>query len=345
MGKSLYDIMDTSDDCVADFEYACADLINAKYILAEKKIKAVLQTIAKSRNLYALISSCMRDFDFGAVLAKAKTAGASGMPILALPHERKKHIAFVFCLLLSFDTNQTDYKKFLHTFYGNDESINIEHAEFAQQVIIPFRDNVLKAYYAEADEPDFPPPVPDPATQPSSFPAFNPHGQTLPIFQQAQPPVPAQQFPVYATPAGYAQQSAGAPPVYAAQPYGQPPLYGMPQPQGYDNGQTVYETVDFVPPANRGVMDLDDLAIYTLTTSIREIIGIISRDSSIEVKDRQELLLVCEAFEQAIAMGAEKPIKTMAIALKYTLQCSPLSRQLEIQFQGLAQLIVEYNLD
>jgi hypothetical protein len=271
--------MDASDDCVAEFERACSELSVAKYILAEQKIAQLLQVIAKSKNLYALMGACMQGFDFGAELIKAKTPQG-----LVAPSEPKKQIAFVFCLLLSIDTKQTDFEKFLHTFYGGEDNANAEFSEFARQVILPFRKNVAGMYYAEADAPAF-----NPAPAQTG-------GQTAPPPTGSAPPLPAMR-----------------------------------------------ETAVTADPMTR--TELDELKIRSLSDVAREIIGIVARDSSISSKNREELMLVLEAFEQAVQIGAEKAIRTMYIALKYTLKSSPLARQLEVQYDDLERLIAEYDLD
>jgi hypothetical protein len=289
MSKTLYDIMDTSDDCVEDFKKACGDVIDAKYILAEKKISVLLQTIARSRRLYDLFGACMQSFDFGAELLKAKTPTG-----LVLPAERKKQIAFVFCLLLSFDTNQTDFKKFLHTFYGDEQSPNTEFSDFAKAVMAPFRDNVIAAYFKEADEP--------------KKPAQVPYSQSEPLFSAVQQQPAA---------------SVSSPFIESAPAY---------------KGNVVSVPIN-------GKQGLDELAVESLSGAVREIIGIVARDSTITTKEKEELLLVCEAFDEAVRQGADKPMKTMFIGLKHTVAASSLKRGLEIQLEGLERLITEYDLD
>ena len=272
MGKTLFDIMDVSDDCIAELKKVCADLLGAKYILAEKKISAVLQTIAKSKRLYAFISACMKNFDFAAELANAKRVGTDGSAVLVLPTDRKTNIAFVFCLLLSFDTNQTDFKKFLHTFYYNGDSANTEYTEFASAIIVPFCEDIV-TLYAEAG---------------------------------------------YAVP--QKKESVGL--VVEERYAHEPPQVHAPQ-------------------SNQS----EDSAIRPLVLCVREIIGIVARDPGLNTKEREELLLICEAFEQAVRLGAENPIRTMYIALKNTIKCSSIARRLEAQSVDLARTMQENNLD
>ena len=284
MPKTIFDIQASGDEGLMEFESACRELVNTKYILADKKISALLKIIAKNKNLYALIANCALGFDFKAEFAAAKTQGAKG---LMLPQERKKLIAFVFCLLLSFDTNQTDLKKFLNTFYFSPLGPSTEFETFSHQAIIPFSTAVNKAYYAEAE---------------------------APVYVQSSPP----QQPMYSTPPINTQGKILSKP---------------------------YEDETVAEPAVSQDGGLDMLAIASLLQSAREFIGIVARDSGLSMQEREELLLVLEAFEQAITLGAKKPIRTMYIALKYTIRCSPMVRQLEIQCDNLERLIQEYNLD
>jgi len=295
MPKSIFDIQIAGDEGLVEFESAARELVNTKYILADKKISILLQTIAKNKNLYALIANCVQGFDFKLEFNNAKTEGAKG---LTLPTERKKLIAFVFCLLLSFDTNQTDLKKFLNTFYFSPLGPSSEFESFAHQAIIPFSQAITKAYYAEAEAPPYAAPPP----------------KTETLYQHTQ----SNQY----------HNTQGK-------------IYSEP------HVETV--KIDSVPYSESQVVlqdsGLDMLAVASLLQSARELIGIIARDSSLNLKEREELLLVCEAFEQAITLGAKKPIRTMFVALKCTLRCSSIVRQLEIQMDNLERLIQEYNLD
>ena len=310
MPKTLLDIQIAGDECLVEFESACQELIHTKYILAEKKISLLLQTIAKHKNLYALISNCVQDFDFKHELEIAKAA-ASGRG-LVLPQERKKLVAFVFCLLLSFDTNQTDFKKFLHTFYFEAQGPGTEYERFASEAIGAFSQAVASLYYKEADEP---------------------------LYKAAPPPPPPNQETVYTQTReqqNYAQtlyaQTMTADSIYSA-----PHVASVPFDE---NLQATYHQT-----AEMSQAELDNLAIASLLTSAREMIGIVARDSTLTLQEREELLLVCEAFEQAITLGIEKAIRTMYIALKYTIRCSPMVRQLEIQSDNLERLMQEYDLD
>ncbi|MCL2797466.1 MAG: hypothetical protein FWD58_05385 [Firmicutes bacterium] len=299
MVKTLFDGTEVSNDCLDEFKCACSELVEAKYILAEKKIGAVLQIIAQSKRLYALIADCMEGFNFSTELASAKQFDKNGVPILILPNQQKDNVAFVFCLLLSFDTGQTDFKRFLHTFYCSLESANAEFSDFASAVVVPFCDDVVNLYIESVGEElkrqisQMPPEVaraPQEAFK-ASTPAYPPDGGA------AFYPAPAPSPPPAASPA----RSVGA--------------------GGVDGDEAV------------------DLAALSLITCAKEVIGITARDPSMGVKEREELLLICEAFIQAVRFGAEKPIRTMYIALKNTIHCSSIARKLQTQAVDLARVM------
>jgi len=326
MVKSLFDGMNVSNDCLDEFKDACSELVGTKYILAEKKIGAVLQIIAKSRRLYALIAGCMEGFDFSAELSAAKQLDRNGVPVLVLPGERKTGIAFVFCLLLSFDTGQTDFKRFLHTFYCSLESANAEFSDFASAVIVPFCDDVVNLYIAEAGN------------------AFKNAGLQEPRNKGCDAVVPASSQAVqqpYGAVGGLNSLSASSfgvgqagllePSVF---PTDKPPQESQ---NAQDFGASLRPAPAQCTPGTKS--DDGDIAALSMITCAKEVIGIAARDPSMDAREREELLLVCEAFIQAVRFGAEKPIRTMYIALKNTVRCSSIAKKLGTQAGDLERIM------
>jgi len=278
MQKTIFDIMDASDDCLDEFRSVCTELAQAKYILAEKKMSVVLQTIAKNKKLYAFFADCMEGFDFSYELAKARKTDGAGNPILILPTERKERIAFVFCLLLSFDTGATEFKEFLHTFYESGVSANAEYAEFAADVIAPFCEDVVNGLL---------------------------HGTQLT--------------------ADKAQRECGS----ADAPR---PMYSersAPQRAPEPPESTPKDESPGISPA----------LVEPLLACAKEIIGIAARDPGLGAQEREELLLMCEAFVQAVRFNAEKPARTMYIGLKNTMRCCSIAHRLETQARGLERMM------
>jgi len=154
MNKTLYDIMNDSDGCIAAFDRACADLCSTNYYLAERKISSLLQTIAKSKRLYSLIADSTRNYDFAVEFAALRKAHENGTAVFVPPLDPKKNVAFVFSLLYSIDKGKLAYKVFLDNFYKRNGGLTVEHEAFVQSAIVPFYNNFMDIYdsrFAEAE--------------------------------------------------------------------------------------------------------------------------------------------------------------------------------------------------
>ena len=90
--------------------------------------------------------------------------------------------------------------------------------------------------------------------------------------------------------------------------------------------------------------DFDKIQASSLLVSVREIIGIVARDPELMPTEREELMLVCEAFEKAVEYGSRETVKIMYIGLKNTIAVSSAVRRLEIQTDNLNRLIKELQL-
>lgn len=130
--------MDDSKECINEFNAACEEMIKSKYIVADKKITRILQSIAKSRILYTIIENSMVDFSFAEQLKESRQVDSYGRGLFILPRKRRNFIALVFCLLFSFDTRQTDLRTFIDSFYYSEISVNNEFYDFCDAVMTPF---------------------------------------------------------------------------------------------------------------------------------------------------------------------------------------------------------------
>ena len=140
--RTVYDIMTNSDEAITDFFRSCDDTAAAKFILAEKKISTLLQVIASSKKLFAIMANATQSFDFAAELKKAVRGKE-----FVLPTGRKKQIALVFSLLYSFDTKKLDLQEFIHNHFESD-NVNEEFSAFGSVIIGSFRANVLDEFRA-----------------------------------------------------------------------------------------------------------------------------------------------------------------------------------------------------
>ena len=268
--KTVYDIMTDSDECLSDFLRACNETAAAKFILAEKKISALLQIIAGSKKLFSVMARATENFDFAQELKKAVNGNE-----FILPTGRQKQIAIVFSLLYAFDTKKLDLQQFIHNHFASD-NVNDEFSRFGKVILCNFRDNVDAELKAVPE-----PPAPEPEPEPE---------------QVREEEKPFLDFDFFAR-----------------------------------NGAT-----------QNG--EFDDIQTSSLLVSIREIIGIVARDPDLDSVEREELMLVCEAFEKAVEFNSKQTVKIMYIGLKNTVAASSVARRLEIQFDNLKKLMNELQL-
>lgn len=147
--------MKDSPEVAEIFEKAVNELISANYLVAERRITALLQTIASERKLYALMQYCTEGFDFKFEFSQSRMSVQSGF---RLPESRRDSVALIFGLLLKIDTNGISLSDFLNMFYYRHEGPYEEYAAFANNLLIPFRDLGLAVLngepeYSEETEP------------------------------------------------------------------------------------------------------------------------------------------------------------------------------------------------
>jgi hypothetical protein len=306
--------MDGSDSCILSFDKACDGLLSARFILADKKISELLQIIAGSKRLYALIEGCTKDFDFFREFRHARKF-YEGKGTIELPEGRKKQIAFMFSLLYSFDTKKIDIKEFIHTFYTSHND-NDEFSLFCLALITGFRKNVGAEFVHEEEE-----------TVKEDYKK--------------------------AVVSSTASRESGAKTQPQVISYGKQ-LSGFRLDDDLTEPDDVKDRYRDVSPENSGgFVDphaleppdrLNGLQIDSLLTVAREIIGVVARDASIVTLEREEIMIVCEGFVKAVEYGDINAVKIMYIALKNTIRCSGISRPLQMQSDDLERLIREYGV-
>lgn len=131
------------------FFIACDELISGKYILADNKISEVLKAIAASEELTGLFTAVTERFDYPAAKQKylrypSEPGGTKGAAYL--PAERGDLIAFIFCLLVDFDTKVMRLQDFLRKFFHEDGSFTASYTLFVERMIRPFRDIVRDCF-------------------------------------------------------------------------------------------------------------------------------------------------------------------------------------------------------
>ena len=131
------------------FFVACDELINGKFILADSKIGELLRAVATCDDLMGLFSAVTKGFDYQAakrtyLRSPESTRTARGEAYL--PADETELLAFVFCLLVEFDSGSLKLNDFLLRYFYEDGSYTASFALFAQRVIRPFRDVVRRCF-------------------------------------------------------------------------------------------------------------------------------------------------------------------------------------------------------
>jgi hypothetical protein len=132
--------MDNLD--LKQFNTACDDFVAGKYILANIKIKALINSINASDKLTNLVSNCLDGFDFG--VRFRESISSSG---LVLPHEDKEIIAYCFNILYNLDEEAVTLLDFLSKYFISSKmSGGEEFKAFTNVIIEPFKKAINDEY-------------------------------------------------------------------------------------------------------------------------------------------------------------------------------------------------------
>ena len=131
-----------------NFNTACDDFVNGKYILADVKISSLLNIIAEDNKLRNIVASTLEDYDFKEKLINATKSEGNGY-ILILPTDEKEIIAFVYSLFYRFNNKTIDFYDFISQYYkSDDENPGKEFYNFANAIITPFK-NAINSIYSK----------------------------------------------------------------------------------------------------------------------------------------------------------------------------------------------------
>ena len=129
-----------------NFNTACDEFVNGKYILAEVKISSLLNIIAEDDKLRNIVASTLENYDFKENLIKATKSEGNGYS-LTLPTDEKEIIAFVYSLFYRFNNKTIDFYDFISQYYkSDDENPGKEFYNFALAIITPFKDAINSIY-------------------------------------------------------------------------------------------------------------------------------------------------------------------------------------------------------
>jgi hypothetical protein len=130
--------IERNDDGINSFIAACNDMMSAKFLLAEKKISALLSTIAEHERLYDLFRQALKGYN-RQIEWKKSVVTVGGRNKLVLPQTQSRFIAYAFCLLMEVDTGKRSLRSLLDEFFYHTNP-NEEFTLFCKTVIAPFRD-------------------------------------------------------------------------------------------------------------------------------------------------------------------------------------------------------------
>ena len=130
-----------------DFNKMCDEFISGKYILVDLKISSILKIIENDEKIKNIVSSCLQDFNFNAIL-KANTVDNGNYYSLVIPTNEKEIVAFVYNLLYRFSNGDISFYEFITTYYSTETETEKQYNLFAVDIIAPFK-NALNAIYSK----------------------------------------------------------------------------------------------------------------------------------------------------------------------------------------------------
>ena len=110
--------MDNLD--LIQFNNACDDFVAGKYILANIKVKSIINSINASEKLTDLVSNSLEGFDFGVKFRESISSEG-----LTLPHGDKSVIAYCFNILYNLDEGTVTFIDFLSKYFSKSESASV----------------------------------------------------------------------------------------------------------------------------------------------------------------------------------------------------------------------------
>lgn len=135
---------ETENIKIKNFFDACNEMIQGRFILSDIKISKILKAIANSEVLYNLFAKVLTDFKFKEEFENAKTNTKVNGGYFALPEDKERAVALVFCLLLEVDNQKMNLQNFVNDYFYSPEGYNISYSNFALSVLVPFKENVLE---------------------------------------------------------------------------------------------------------------------------------------------------------------------------------------------------------
>ncbi|MBQ2714711.1 MAG: hypothetical protein IJF76_03680 [Clostridia bacterium] len=131
---------------------ACCDkYASSKLILSGPILGELLRLIANEPELYAVLETSAKDFNFRKEFESAQIKTNSGY-MIRLPQNKRALIALVASILYSFDNNSISILDFLDKFFPSTDGVKESYPVFAREIVIPFRDAVVSVLRGEASQ-------------------------------------------------------------------------------------------------------------------------------------------------------------------------------------------------
>ena len=121
-----------------EFLYSVQNLVESKYLLIDKRVSELLQSIASNEKIYNLIAECMVNFDFIEEWQNATHGNR-----LVLPDDSVRKISFIFCMLNNIDDKNLDLTKVMQHYFSYDDT-KTPYVHFCEDVVIEFRNVIMK---------------------------------------------------------------------------------------------------------------------------------------------------------------------------------------------------------
>ena len=136
--------MITRSQSIQNFKDKMADLINAKFLVAEKKISEVLVCISDSVLLYELFKHVSEGFDYQTVKSVCFGHDGQGNGYFRLPKNEGDVLALGLAVLSEIDNGEIDILQLLEEYFLSPEGKQRSYSVFATQLLIPFEQVTLK---------------------------------------------------------------------------------------------------------------------------------------------------------------------------------------------------------
>jgi len=143
--------METEELKLKEFIDCVDSMVYGKFILADIKIKKLMNLIANSEELYKLVSKCCEGFDFAQELSKSEVKNRFNNGVFNMPKDDKSIIALVYNLFSDVNNKKLDFFRFLsENFYA--ESNAKAYEDFINIVLKPFENAIIRAFSVSSDE-------------------------------------------------------------------------------------------------------------------------------------------------------------------------------------------------